>query len=296
MSKKETKKVIESLTPEQEAKIPEYLEKFRAIGLQTDPVDRTKSEAVISRIYNYLKLPMGKDFKFIWFDSPSAIVAQAKAEGVSLPTMNFCQSDAYWVSFYSFIANELDVEVPDDLINIAEEAVKECGIYYPFEKGVLISERPCELHYNASQQLHNPNGLAIKFKDNTGVYALNGVRMPAFLFEVPKSQIKPEQILAITNVEQRLEAMKWYGLNAFLTNLGSIVLDKSANGMYELLEVKISDTGEKGRYLKMKNPSVDEIHVEGVDNSCETVVDAMRSRTPQIMLDKYGFQLPGQST
>ena len=36
----ETKKTIDSLTPEQEAKIPEYYDKFLAIGLSTGPTNR----------------------------------------------------------------------------------------------------------------------------------------------------------------------------------------------------------------------------------------------------------------
>ena len=50
----ETKKVISSLTEEQKAKIPEYLERFQNIGLSTVPTDRKKAEQAITRSYEYL--------------------------------------------------------------------------------------------------------------------------------------------------------------------------------------------------------------------------------------------------
>ena len=41
---------IESLTPEQEARFDEFVDKWTAIGLSTEPADRPRAEAAIERV------------------------------------------------------------------------------------------------------------------------------------------------------------------------------------------------------------------------------------------------------
>lgn len=48
--------MITKLTPEQEAQIPEFREKWRAIGLLTEPIDRTKAVEAVSRLYTTTSL------------------------------------------------------------------------------------------------------------------------------------------------------------------------------------------------------------------------------------------------
>ena len=64
--------MLEELTPEQEARIPSFVDEWRKIGTCTDPADRPTAEAAISKIYG--------DFgaaapEFIWVDSPLAAAA-----------------------------------------------------------------------------------------------------------------------------------------------------------------------------------------------------------------------------
>ena len=47
-------KKIEKLTPEQEARFPEFVEKWTRIGLCTDPADRPAAERAIAEIYRVL--------------------------------------------------------------------------------------------------------------------------------------------------------------------------------------------------------------------------------------------------
>jgi len=78
--------MIESLTPEQEAKLKEYRDKWLDYGLKTEPADRVMAEAAIPTAYTQegLKEPLFK----IWFDSPwqgaiAASVISEVAESVS---------------------------------------------------------------------------------------------------------------------------------------------------------------------------------------------------------------------
>nr|WP_199301282.1 hypothetical protein [Trichocoleus sp. FACHB-90] len=58
---------IEKLTPEQEALIPVYWEKWRKIALSTEPIDRGKAKEAIKKIYALIGLP---EPEILFFDSP----------------------------------------------------------------------------------------------------------------------------------------------------------------------------------------------------------------------------------
>jgi len=61
-------KKIESLTPEQIARFPEFVERWTKIGLCTEPADRPKAERSIRSMYRAAKLEPPK--KIVWCGSP----------------------------------------------------------------------------------------------------------------------------------------------------------------------------------------------------------------------------------
>lgn len=181
-------KQIKSLTPEQEAKIPEYLERFRKIGLSTDPTDRPKAEDAIRRSYAYFKLA---NPKIIWAESPfkgaelAAKLALGKEEVTKAEIADqaskasFGSFEACWVCFYSFVANELPVE-HDGLINIVEDIIKECGAYWTFDDTVVLTDKPTEIKMKDGV-LHSEDGKALSYSDGTGIVAVNGTRYTSLL-------------------------------------------------------------------------------------------------------------------
>jgi hypothetical protein len=181
-------KQIDKLTPEQEAKVPYYLDKYLAIGTNTDPCDRAKAEDAVRRSYAYLKLPAIT--KFIWLDNPfdGAVEAAKLANGTDTPTKaqisdqaskaSYGSLEAYWVAFYDFIASELPVP-HDPLIDIAKDIVLHCGVYWTFEGVVVMTEKPKAIHMitdkDNQKKLHNLNGPALEYRDGRGIFAVNGV-------------------------------------------------------------------------------------------------------------------------
>ena len=178
----------DKLTSEQEAKIPEYLEKYMKIGLSTTPSNRPAAETAIIQSYAYQKLPAPK---FEWYDSPKQGARRAAelAEGSNFPTIDQIRDQAskasygsfesYWVAFYDFIISELPVE-KDPLIDIVKAIVADCGVYWTFEDIVVMTEKPVAIHL-VNNRLHNPDGLALEYKDGTGVICLDGVRYGSLL-------------------------------------------------------------------------------------------------------------------
>lgn len=184
--------VIDKLTPEQEAKIPHYVEKYRKIGLDTSPVDKAKAEDAVAKSYDYMKY--GRP-KFIWADSPikGAQIAACLANNLDhtkdKPTQemvreqankaSFGSFEAYWVSLYDFIASELPVQ-HDNLIDIVKEIVVECGVYWTFQDYCVMTLKPVAIHMK-DNKLHNPDGLALEYPDGTGIFALEGVRYKSLM-------------------------------------------------------------------------------------------------------------------
>jgi hypothetical protein len=180
--------------------LPVYEQRYLEIGLSTERCDRKAAEEAVKASYRYLKLP---EPQFIWADSPfhGAKLAAALHEGKPTKelhdvapwlcegeapiatltsdelrrqgdTASYGSFDAYWVSFYSFIAEQLPVE-KDELIDIINAIVRNCGVYWTFEDVVIMTEKPKAIHMK-DKKLHNPNGKALEYHDGTGLYAING--------------------------------------------------------------------------------------------------------------------------
>lgn len=195
------KKLISALTPEQEAQIPVYRERFRQIGLSTEPTDKAKAEAAIRRAYAYLSKSGNEvpDPEIVWAESPMAgqVLAAQYAKGSldvtekevqeQASTASYGSFEAYWVSVYAYIAEQLPVE-KDELADIAVDIVTNCGVYWTFEDLVVMTPKPTEIHMKDGA-LHNTTGLALAYPDSDGLYAVNG--------EVKNSLM--EVIMAIRN-------------------------------------------------------------------------------------------------
>ncbi len=179
---------ITSLTKEQEKKIPEYVEYYRQVGLCTKPCDKAEAEKAVIDAYAYKSL---KPPQFIWADSPlaGAIIAAQIAKGSKDVTgaevadqaskASYGSFTAYWVSYYAFAKEQLPVKM-DGLAEITKRLAENCGVFWTFEDYVVMTERPVAIHMK-DQKLHNPEGLALEYKDGFGVFALDGVRYPSLL-------------------------------------------------------------------------------------------------------------------
>ena len=87
--------------------------------------------------------------------------------------------EAYWVSVYAFIAEQLPVE-KDELIDIVLAIIEDCGVYWTFDDLVVLTPKPSEIHF-LDNKLHNPNGLALAYANGDGIYALNGVQKQSLM-------------------------------------------------------------------------------------------------------------------
>ena len=186
--------LTDKLTPEQEAKIPEYRERFLKMGLSTEPADRPTAEAAIKDYYKHLKM---NEPRIIWELSPMAgarLAAQAlkyskgrtdfvESELRAIPITveeardqaykaSYGSFEAYYVSFYAFIENEVKGTKKDPVTAIAERLCASTGAYWIFDGLAIMTERPTAIVYDG-ERLHNETGPAIAYPDGEGVFCLN---------------------------------------------------------------------------------------------------------------------------
>ena len=143
---------------------------------------------------------------------------------------------------------------------------------------------------------HNECGPAISFTGGFNFYYLNGIPVPAEIVLKSADKLDPTWMVKTMNVDVRREVIKKIGIARILNHFQAKVIDQW--GDYQLLLLtleRISTAGwrrssrERGsepftaKYLKMKNPSIKEWHVEGVPHDVETIQAALSWRIGGIL-------------
>jgi hypothetical protein len=142
---------------------------------------------------------------------------------------------------------------------------------------LILVERP-HLSLDSRTFLHNETGPAITFpKLGSGIYCLNNVRVTKDVVLKPADQLKADLITKTRNAEVRRELVRKIGIERVLSELGAKVLDKTEDGVYELVTLDLGDNRSRP-YLKMLNPSIGTWHIEGVEPRITTVAEALRYR------------------
>ena len=180
-----------------------------------------------------------------------------------------------WLSSYDYCLHELELRELSKISPLTELALY-CGWWAPYKGYAILQDRPYELHRDDKNRLHNKAGMAIKYRDGWGVYALNGVRVPEWLVLSRSEDLDPHKLTTINNAQVRAEFIRKIGIDRCWYKLAQVI---DTRGHYELGLIE-------GRpYLKMLNPSVPELwHVEGVHPSCKSVSSSLlwRNGTNQV--------------
>ena len=295
------KALKKKLTKAEEKLLEEYFQKYLKIGTCTEPADRKAFEVAVTGILTGLNLEVPP---FVWVASPKA--AQVVLTGLDelsklpehpdkgtpqdlmkelglsklqqYPNPYYGQMDVHWIATYKFGA-EIGVEFdPKDLaeLELWDSLAKSGGWWWPFDVGVVCTERPSEIHMDDNGNLHMDGGPAVKYRDGWSIWRLHGVRVDQWLAEDAAESIDPARLTEIENVQVRMEFVRKVGINRIAEALNAEVIDK--DGDYELILLDLKD-GRKRPYLKMRNATDSEIwHIEGVTPDCSTVQQAIVER------------------
>ena len=81
---------------------------------------------------------------------------------------------------------------------------------WPNRDFVMVCAKPSAIYRDTQGRLHNEHGMSIRYPDGWGLYHLHGVRFEEVLyFKVVNREMVMKEILAITDIDQRVQAMKF---------------------------------------------------------------------------------------
>lgn len=255
---------IEALTPEQEARFDEYVDKFTAAGYSTARADKDAAEDAAERAYlngnlaQYAKKgekPLAFPPKSArhWFPSPMAALKSAKSMSSKASANDFCYGhhDAGWVSRYAYFRDVVGlVEETDHIVPFIDMCFAS-GWWMPYDDRVLFCDRPETIHLDAEGNLHNPKGAALRYTDGFAVYAVRGVVVPdEWILKGP-----PSAKVALTwrNMEQRAAACEIVGWENILPQLDAQVIDEDQDPMIgTLLSCQLPDAEGRDMFLRVR--------------------------------------------
>ena len=280
---------IESLTPEQIAKFPAYVEEWTRYGTCTEPADRPRAEAAIAAMYEVA----GKEPpRVIWCDSPlsmalaqevvkkfgASVGASVRASvwdsvrasvrasvgasvwasvgdsvwasvGASVRASVFGQHEAAWLAFYRFFRDECGLTDQTAKLCGLWELCQSCGWIMPFENICFASERHDVCKLDERGVIHCEDGPAIHYRDGFAVYAWHGTRGPAHWIE-GRANLSAAEVLRESNVETRMAGCQIIGWAKVADQLDRRVIDGDpASDIGALVELTLPGLPESGRFL-----------------------------------------------
>src|SRR5690606_2643909 len=108
-------KRIEKLTPEQEVRLPEFVEKWTKIGLSCEPLDLEAAKDAVCRAYAVAKLPPPK--LFVVCDGPvSGAITASLLKDASV-------RDSVWASVRDSVGASVGASVRDSVWDSVRDSV-----------------------------------------------------------------------------------------------------------------------------------------------------------------------------
>jgi len=236
---------IKSLTPQMEALLPVYRDRWLSLGLSTDRMDKDRAREAASECYRSAGLTPPETFLYAKSPQDARRILQemgVKPDVIGAST-HFNNHEAGSLGFYQFYRSEMGLkgmEPIDPLIRLGME----CGWVNFLDEVCVLQERPIHIRFDDQQRAHSETGLAIEYEDGFGAYCWHGVRVPSEWYtEGPPS---PADALRWENLEQRRAACELIGWATILKELDAVTIDKDDDPMIgELLRVVIPDVGEE---------------------------------------------------
>ena len=167
---------------------------------------------------------------------------------------------AYWQAYTGFYRDIVGLELDADTWARSEayEKAQGAGWWWPHREFVIVARRHTAICRDNQGRLHCTTGPAIQWGDEWAIYAIDGIRVPAWVITDPT----PARIMSdeLPNTEQRRVAMAVYGWDRAAVEGGWKVLDRSENEtwgtLYELPDGML-ERRDQATLLVTKNASPD---------------------------------------
>lgn len=234
------------LTEKEKALIPSYIEKWRKIGLCTDPCDFEKAVPIAKRCYEAAGYPAPEYFHHVRSPIEARDLAmKLKKEGG--PIVNgkpawdkvpanpaecvreqvYGPHDGHWFAYFDLLWEQRREPAIEKLLPLMELATV-CGWWSAYDKNCILQDRHSEIHFNDNDQLHNTDGPAVAWRDGTKLWYINGVEVDEQIVMRPETQTL-QQITKEENMEIKRIRAERYGWVKYLTGVGAKKIDSREN-------------------------------------------------------------------
>lgn len=144
--------------------------------------------------------------------------------------------DAYWLAFYDFFREELQLKKQTNILKGLSGLSKHCGWVLPHEKICWASERYCLLNRDERGKLHSLTSPAILYPDGWAIYAIHGIRVKEKVVLNPEL-ITIKEIEEENNTEIKRLMIDRFGLDRFFIESGLKKLHEDKFGILYLREL-----------------------------------------------------------
>lgn len=201
-----------------------------------------------------------------------------------------------WVSFYDFFEK---INVVDNFNFKQYKKILKSGVLnaYEFENCVFAIQPPIYVDRNSQGRLHSTSTAAVKFRDGSSYYFINGRPIPEWVIE-KKDSITKDQFLQEKNSDIKGAIYEVLGSEGIINLLGAEITDSKtihhANGDVETVELlKTKDTfpeldNEPMAWVKMICPSTGTNYLIGVEPKYNDATEAIASLSP-FTKEEYSF-------
>lgn len=271
---------IQSLTTEQEAALPRYRQLGIDLGLAIGP---DMDEGLVRELTDKHRVACGLKpaERFIVEDSPFA--ATDNHPGLTPFNALYGQHDSYWLISYLFFRVECGLRKETEKVVNLIELCKHVNWMWMGNFTTVVTRRPAYIQLLARaatsvRVLHNPDGMALRYRDGRGLYRIEGNLVPeelVHLINAPAQDISVEEVLNIVNTELRTAFINKIGISRVFSTLNSEVVHEGTipkGGHYTLYSVSIGE--DNRRYLSGVCPSKGDRWYEAVPPTVNTVTEA----------------------
>lgn len=134
------------------------------------------------------------------------------------------QHDAPWLALFEALGR-----LDGPLAGLAE-AARSAGWWWPYERLVVLSERPSELYRDEPGRLHRGDGPALAYPDGFALHAWRGMPIPPD-FVASLTGLTPDRISAEENAELRRVMLEIFGYDRYLAETGARPLHRDETGV-----------------------------------------------------------------
>ena len=287
--------MINRLTDEQVARFPEFVDKWLAIGLSTERIDRDSANAYAQKLMKFLKRD---HVSTIVLDGPihafvgammlsSQVRSQVESQvwsQVGSQVGSFIwpyMSGSFWSSWCSYFdfMQWLVAKLSD--WSVVREST-EFGLIYPLEYLVVVSEKPSTLKLR-DQLLHCDDGPSWLYADGTAGWSIGGVQVDEQVVMRPETQ-NIAQISGEQNAEIKRIRIERFGWQRYLVDIGAKPVHSRRNDVEGTRE-SLMKTEDGMACLVCACPSTGKVFALEVDPEIETCEQAQSYLHPK----KHGF-------